>query len=543
METRTVEQVALDNPIILTQILKQTSAPLKTARLVSTFWNDLVLSLPNSKLSLKLGHDNLISNTEEDLILFFELCFALDARLAKHISATSIRGRTPLYSFATKLMHTCDKFSDTVQILDVSIAHEACLSPVYQVLKNCCPNLKQVRISCTFLPVSNSGSDDHAVSRDLVVGKKANLTGFAFTSTRVTPRVPKLIEAVVAAAPNLREAILPWGIYPDFANSKFLTSLKISLDGVQPNRPGLVDRNLAELTRMLTQVSDRLEKLSFRLKFFEFKYLRKMFRTGFRFPRRMPKLRKFRNELGDVLVSADFLRDLEAMPVLQTLVISDRLRRSKSLREILQNVCDAENNFFANVTKLVLMEVHDPRLVGGLKTAFPNLESLKVDTYDEMDSDGRMSKMGLGVVLSACVGWERLKCLNLALPMYPGRIGDVIEALMDSRELYTHLKTVLIRTYSESHVLHHVAEDDMDRFIELLIAMNGMEEIVISELYFSNKSAENLDAFMVSNNMLRSKFRMINTDFPYEADQDNCDEDFSSRNMRSNNPTNVNVIT
>lgn len=232
METRTVEQVALDNPIvckpnliipkyinentnfqsssqpislqILTQILKQTSAPLKTARLVSTFWNDLVLSLLNSKLSLKLGHDNLISNTEEDLILFFELCFALDARLAKHISATSIRGRTPLYSFATKLMHTCDKFSDTVQILDVSIAHEACLSPVYQVLKNCCPNLKQVRISCTFLPVSNSGSDDHAVSRDLVVGKKANLTGFAFTSTRVTPRVPKLIEAVVAAAPNLR---------------------------------------------------------------------------------------------------------------------------------------------------------------------------------------------------------------------------------------------------------------------------------------------------------------------------------------------------
>lgn len=115
--------------------------PLRTCRLVCHFWNDVVLSLPNSRLGIELnpGYDR-----NEDPFSFFALLFSLDERLPKRISATCDTEvsheedpdpKTCMYVFASRLTHFCDKFSDTVQILELSIDDEDCFKYIHQVLK------------------------------------------------------------------------------------------------------------------------------------------------------------------------------------------------------------------------------------------------------------------------------------------------------------------------------------------------------------------------------------------------------------------------
>ncbi|XP_021959493.1 uncharacterized protein LOC110855373 [Folsomia candida] len=149
-----VEQIPLNNPIILTQILQQAGTPLKTCRLVSHFWNDMVLSLPNTRLALNLHSEG--NETDEDINLgpFFAFCSTLDARLAKHICAKS---DTTISYFAFKLLHVCDKFTHTIQILEVSIQSKTSLSPIYDILENRCPNLTQLRVTVT--PRKNSAQN------------------------------------------------------------------------------------------------------------------------------------------------------------------------------------------------------------------------------------------------------------------------------------------------------------------------------------------------------------------------------------------------
>ncbi|XP_035711859.1 uncharacterized protein LOC118437143 [Folsomia candida] len=131
MDTTHVQDIALNNPIILTEILKQTSVRLRDARFVSKFWNDIVLSLPKTRLTFCLRdsyneYEEGEEDTDEDLhtdpFRFFEICSTLNKRLSKSIIAefdTSMKYDTDesapaIYSFGAKLMHLCAMFSDTI---------------------------------------------------------------------------------------------------------------------------------------------------------------------------------------------------------------------------------------------------------------------------------------------------------------------------------------------------------------------------------------------------------------------------------------------
>lgn len=141
----------------MTQILQQTGTPLKTCRLISHFWNDMVLSLPSTRLALNLtsknpvAEENFDSDDDDDVVIdpgpFLALFLTLDERLARRICATcSSSSDSTINLFASRLLHVCDKFNERVQILDVSVHSEECLPSIYHILKDCCPNLAQLRI-------------------------------------------------------------------------------------------------------------------------------------------------------------------------------------------------------------------------------------------------------------------------------------------------------------------------------------------------------------------------------------------------------------
>lgn len=421
---------------ILTEILKQSSIPLKTCRLVSHFWNKMVLTLPNTKLALNLKPRH--QNFGTDPAPFFELCNTLDDRLAKRISARTPFFAEASYSFAAKMIYLCGKFSQRVESLGILLHFEDCLPHISQIFSNSCPNLKQLRIRCMF------DGENYVPSPEILAApfpRKPNLTVFRLHSAElaVSPALTTFTQLVVAAAPNLKKLVLPWGVYPDLENSKFLDSLTLKLDLARSLEVVLRDYKPSELARMLGQVGDHVVHLAFSCygsynkysKHEDYDLVDNSTRSRIRLPGRMLKLRTFKNDMLDIIQHADLWRDIEGMPGLETLWIGKISRTATSVDAFLKNLSEKER-VFRKVTDLRIQELYDPTLLARLKTAFPNLKTLGLDSLYEMEEGG----MELGVVLKACVGWGGLKHLRVRLPTYPERMWDFIKALLDGSELY-----------------------------------------------------------------------------------------------------------
>ncbi|XP_035708113.1 uncharacterized protein LOC110850233 [Folsomia candida] len=235
-EVQNLEHVALNNPLILMEIFKQAAIPLKTCRLVCQFWNEIVLSLPNTRLALDLSSYNALSK-----ITFCEMSTSLDARFVKRI-------KDSYTGFPLNLTHVCDKFGSNVQVLELDINEEG--APwTKHVLKNSCPNLTQLRINCG--PLLNWASTD-PIPGDIIPAKQ-NLTSFTMSSKLATPELTNFIEMVIKASPNLKEVTLPWGSCPDLSNSKCLDSLTIALDYVDPRDIAQAEGKLSDQSCILSQ--------------------------------------------------------------------------------------------------------------------------------------------------------------------------------------------------------------------------------------------------------------------------------------------------
>ncbi|XP_035716456.1 uncharacterized protein LOC118439330 [Folsomia candida] len=492
---RTPQEMALNNPIILMEIFKQTSTPLKTCRLVCQFWNEMVLSLPNTRLALKLNDE---FDRNKNTYSFFDLCFSLNDRLAKRIRASCHTEVTDDFAFRVTLF--CDKFSDIVQILELSIDSDS-LQYIHQVLTNCCPNLQQLRIFCGF------------TIRERILMEplppKLKLTSFVLTAISKVQvwNLTSFAQVVVNASKNLREVTLPWGMHLNLKKLKFLDSLTIALNNLSSRH---INRfKSSELSRMLNQIGHQLVTLGFGASDDMDTILdsKNWNRQEFRIPGKMSKLKKYRNVLVDVFQCDDVLQDLQRMPALTTLVIGKTFGTgSAGLHEYLQTIFNAKK-VFGNVKILKIFEMHDRTLLEGLKTAFPNLVRLLLGTNSRTGDDGE--GMELGGVLKACVGWVGLKHLELWLPLYPKEIMGVIKALLDGVQLYKKLKTLTIMECWGDWVIRDLTEVEMDMFKQLLLAMDGMDQVEIHDLYLSKESARDIFEFMESNKMSVSKFKIF----------------------------------
>ncbi|XP_035711675.1 uncharacterized protein LOC110855079 [Folsomia candida] len=408
------QELAFNNPIILTQILNNNPIPLKDARLVSQFWNSAVLSLPNTKLALNLHPQNDPLPPNPDLVPFFETTSTFDARLARHISptcpfTTCTDEPRHIYSFAYKLLHFSDKFSDRIQTLEIFLAYENCLKFVHQVVKNCGPALKQYRLTCKFQTSTDLDlTPENKLILESSLQQKPNLTSFSLSSNMVTPFLTSLAQVVVNSAPNLGEVTLPWGFYPDLANSKGITSLTITLYGVHLKTIPSAKTYLSHLTRMLTQVRDQLISLYFSCldSTSGIKGTDEEINThsGFQIPNRMIKLRKFVNEFVDIFPCEDLLQG--NISGLETLVLGKAFIESTRMDELFKKVNDT-NNILENVKNLTLSGVHDPKLLDD-----PKLDLRRFFGSNVMGP----ARVTFPLALKACIGWEKLKHLNLAVP-------------------------------------------------------------------------------------------------------------------------------
>ncbi|OXA48406.1 hypothetical protein Fcan01_16958 [Folsomia candida] len=164
-----------------------------------------------------------------------------------------------------------------------------------------------------------------------------------------------------------------------------------------------------------------------------------------------------------------------------------------------------------NITHLEIWETHDPSLLEELKTAFPNLVKLEVITCEEMDTRWDESGMELGVVLNACGGgWGAPKHLYIELPSYPDQIKDTIQVLVDTREMFVGLKTLEIGMMEcENPRIHNLAENELDLFKQLLIALDEVDLVSIHDLYFGKETLRNILHFLESSKMYVSKFKMF----------------------------------
>ncbi|XP_035701008.1 uncharacterized protein LOC118433314 [Folsomia candida] len=336
-----------------------------------------------------------------------------------------------MYDITCKLTHFCDKFSDNVQSLELLIDDANYFTCIHKILTNRCPNLKRLHIFCKIDP-----NLENIVLQPLP--PKRNLVSFVLNSEMKTPMqtLTSFSQLVIDASPNLREVTIPWGIYPNFENSKFLAYLTITLDNFDAAKIARFDP--AALSRVLNQTSGQLVSLCFG----EHDLRKSIYgsktwtRKEFQLPRKMPKLRKYRNVLLDVFQCDDVLADFEKMPALKTLVIGKTdSTNSVCLHEFLQAVVDA-GKILGGVKTLKIFEIHDVIFFEGLKTAFPNLESLEVDTCTKKDHFlEKESGMKLGVVMNACGGWSGLKHLELGLPTYPEEVKDVLQTMLDGLNL------------------------------------------------------------------------------------------------------------
>ncbi|XP_035708221.1 uncharacterized protein LOC118435857 [Folsomia candida] len=512
---------ALNNPIILIEILKR--SPLKKCRLVCQFWNELVLTLPNTKLALNLEYEaKSQADYNGNANKFSELCFTLDDRLAKRISATCISapyGVHPILwidPFAYRLTHFCYKFSDIVQIFEISFDYAPCLPSIFQILKNYCPNLKQFRIAYEFFDDDDSDLDFRQeilpnLSGPLLLRPKLTLLTVR-SDVQVTPPLANLLQLVVNASPNLREVTIPWGFYPDFASSKHLSSLRVELDARRTIEDALVDLKPSELSRSLSQVGDQLINLTFSgpdnyllPKRNEAYNLNNSNRTKFKLPRKMSKLQKFENNLLDVFQHQRL--DIGGLPALKTLKIGKILKKSRDVDELFENI-NQEKMVLQSMRNLTINEMHNPKLLEGLKTTFPNLESLELNTRCEIDFKGEVTTMNLDVVLNACKGWEGLKYLNLRLPNFSPN-QHVIQSLLDRSDLYKELKTLEILIYRGNYERRDLTKNEMQQFKKLLVAMDVMNRVSIHNIFVSKKSRWKILNFMVSNGMSVTKFKIF----------------------------------
>ncbi|XP_035712135.1 uncharacterized protein LOC118437303 [Folsomia candida] len=325
-------------------------------------------------------------------------------------------------------MYVCDKFSNRVEILDLSICDERCLPSVCQVLKNRCPNLKQLRIDGDF----TDACDVNLFQRgeEQILPLKPNLTLFTLTCYSYDPKIQfvktlaNVIQLVVNASPNLREVTIPWGFYPNLANSKCLESLHISLNEVDPYEIEEI-QNDSRLSDMLHQVNDQLVGLSLGTvqnalllvprEGYDFGNSSPV---GFHLARRMPKLRKFSNRIVEMFRCSDFLQNIEMMPFLETLVLGRDLQELRGVDEILRRIFKKQM-ILPSVRKLKIIEVYDPKLLDGVATAFPNVERLEIARWAEMGFDCKLDRLEVNVVLEACRRWNALKRLTLTLSKYP----------------------------------------------------------------------------------------------------------------------------
>lgn len=145
-------------------------------------------------------------------------------------------------------------------------------------------------------------------------------------------------QLVFDASLNLMEVTLPSGLYPDLTNLRNLAVLTIGLQGLVLDNLGPSYPYLSYLSKMVGPLGDRLVKLFFGyngkhgIQLVNQKVnIKQLANLGFQLPKKMPKLKYFRNDAIKIFQCGDSFQDIssERAPSLETLNICRVYKQSQ----------------------------------------------------------------------------------------------------------------------------------------------------------------------------------------------------------------------
>lgn len=382
----------------------------KHLRLVCQLWNNVLLSLPESKLYLcrePVEHGRTENYHYDDSPNFQLLCLTMESRLARsivfnediHIQRNVPNSYVPLTATASKFIHFCDKFSKHIERIRIAPVRNLEIFPnqeyvLFSTLSRCCPNLKSIYLNLeTFEKHCSLGSKRSTSPQFLGCQPlhRPNLTNITVMCDPYVKNPCALTQLLVSSAPNLANLFLSCNNFPALDTCKSLQSLEIYChNGIART---LV--NFVQLEMMLSHVAPNLVSLSFTRpecsddfsdNFCYSTGISSLKKNSFKIPR-MPNLVEFRNELIDVFPCGESLEDISAMrmPSLKKLTFhnSHVEERDKCVDDLLANVVTRKDYFSwegIGVTNLKTSEIRNPKYISMLKTPFPHLTKLVVDS-------------------------------------------------------------------------------------------------------------------------------------------------------------------
>lgn len=365
----------------------------------------------------------------------------MDPRLAKSIEEYGCLQNydehepTRRISAESKLLHVSDKFSRLVEDLSITFKDEALTPTLYEILQKCCPNLKRLELfhhKRTFADPELSHVSLHPLPT------RPNLTFLKIFGITEPSGSPERAQLILNSASNVTHFTYHGKKYPDLSRNKAIKWLTVHIDCAEMTRIPTC-QGAHGLNKMLNQVKDQIQFLHLKMcmiseagnSYDDFGVWRardEAVRIGFQIPK-MKNLKEFRNEVLDLFRCGDQLQDIypERMPNLEILHIAEC---TNNLDKLLQNIMQ-KKDLFNRVKKLHLLDINDPESITGLRTPFPNLESL---TILQLDKWIVVELVELGPHLQACVSLG-LKCLELELSSRNEKLSEFIQGFSNCEEL------------------------------------------------------------------------------------------------------------
>ncbi|XP_021952814.1 uncharacterized protein LOC110849687 isoform X1 [Folsomia candida] len=248
------------------------------------------------------------------------------------------------------------------------------------------------------------------------------------------------------------------------------------------------------LNQMLDQVKDHLEYFEMESNMYELEDSPSDVdaRIGFQFPQ-MKNLEEFRNNMLDCFSCGDHLQDIctARMPALEILHIT---KRDNTVDDLLRNII-TKQDLFSGVKNLRLENVRNPESITGLKTAFPNLETLSIYQFNA-DESSLLMEVGPHLQVCAPLG---LKYLNLYLSNRHEKLSEFVQGFLICGELLPSLKTLEIESFSG-------VSDDLDLVVDgeaqmkqCLLELKGLENVMITGIEFKEETWKWVESFIYEN--------------------------------------------
>lgn len=332
-----------------------------------------------------------------------------------------------------------NKFSGFIQHLTITFIDEdfnPAIKAINAILQYCCGNLKTLTIYFR-TPKLSIKDANHECTTPLLIRPK--LTSVKIYDSTEHSDFLEMTQLIVNSAPKLTHFTYRGSKYPDFSRNKSIKWITVDMCCYVRATSVPSCSGVYGLNKMLAHVCDHLQFLHLKNNIAlanprnygnDFPPNIEESRIDFQIPK-IQNLKKFRNDMLDWFSCGDRLQNIatENMPNLRNLRI---IKFNSNLDDILRNI-GQKKDLFSGVKNLHVANVNDPESLIGLRTPFPNLESLTIQRFGRWHGS-RLIEVGDHLQACAALG---LKHLKLDISSQNTKLSEFINGFSNCEELWS----------------------------------------------------------------------------------------------------------